>query len=70
MKPKLLYLVPQKSYPPIDGGKISIYYPAIYLTKYFDVSMFFPPMRQQKILKLLKNTLKNMDWKYLHTEKI
>jgi len=58
MKPKLLYLVPQKSYPPIDGGKISIYYPAIYLTKYFDVSYVFPTYETTENIKIAEEHFK------------
>ena len=42
MKPKLLYIAPQNSYPPVDGGKIGIYYPLVYMTRYFDVYFAFP----------------------------
>jgi glycosyltransferase involved in cell wall biosynthesis len=42
LKEKLLFLAPQNFYPPIDGGKISIYYPVIYLSKYFKVIVVFP----------------------------
>ena len=42
MKPKLLYIAPQNPYPPVDGGKIGIYYPLIYMSKYFDVYFAFP----------------------------
>lgn len=41
-KIKLLYLSPQCPYPPIDGGKISIYYPLKYLAEYFDILLIFP----------------------------
>lgn len=41
MKHKILYLAPQNPYPPIDGGKISIYYPLVYLSKYFDIHFAF-----------------------------
>lgn len=42
MKPKLLFLAPQNPYPPIDGGKIGIYYPVKYLSKYFEVYFVTP----------------------------
>ncbi len=38
---KLLCILPQNPYPPIDGGKISLYYPCLYLKKYFDLYCFF-----------------------------
>lgn len=41
-KPNLMYLSPQCPYPPIDGGKIGIYFPVLYLSKYFSVSLVFP----------------------------
>ncbi|GIU70238.1 MAG: glycosyl transferase [Candidatus Woesearchaeota archaeon] len=41
MKPKLLYIIPQNPYPPIDGGKIGLYYPNIYLKEYFDLFCYF-----------------------------
>lgn len=41
MKEKILYLSPQNPYPPVDGGKIGIYYPVKYLSKYFDVILVF-----------------------------
>jgi len=42
MKRKLFYLAPQNPYPPIDGGKIGIYYSLIHLAKYFDIIFTFP----------------------------
>jgi len=39
---KLLFLSPQNPYPPIDGGKIGIYFPLKYLSKYFKIYLFFP----------------------------
>jgi glycosyltransferase involved in cell wall biosynthesis len=42
MKPKLLYIAPQNPYPPIDGGKISIYYSVIYLSSLFDIIFVCP----------------------------
>lgn len=50
-KSKLLYLAPQNPYPPIDGGKISIYYPAVYLARYFDVTLVFPTFESKEKLK-------------------
>lgn len=41
MKEKILYLSPQNPYPPVDGGKIGIYYPIRYLSKYFEVILVF-----------------------------
>ncbi|MCX8060683.1 MAG: hypothetical protein N3C13_05740, partial [Aquificaceae bacterium] len=41
-KPKIIYLSPQCPYPPTDGGKISIYFPVLYLSKYFSVRLVFP----------------------------
>ena len=41
-KPKLLYIAPQNPYPPENGGKIGIYYPAKYLAKYFDLYFVTP----------------------------
>lgn len=38
---KLLYIIPQNPYPPIDGGKIGLYYPIKYLKKYFELYVFF-----------------------------
>jgi len=45
MKPKLLFLAPQNPYPPIDGGKIGIYYPVKYLSKFFEI-FFITPVKQ------------------------
>jgi len=42
MKPKLLYIASQNPYPPIDGGKIGIYYPVIYLSSLFDIFFVCP----------------------------
>ena len=42
MKPKLLYIAPQNPYPPIDGGKIGIYYSVIYLSSLFDIIFICP----------------------------
>ena len=50
-KSKLLYLAPQNPYPPIDGGKIGIYYPAVYLARYFDVTLVFPTFESKEKLK-------------------
>ena len=36
-KPKLLIIAPQNPHPPVDGGKIGIYYPLLNYPKYFDV---------------------------------
>lgn len=38
MRTKLLIIAPQNPYPPIDGGKVGIYYPLINFSKYFDVT--------------------------------
>ncbi|HEX8332426.1 MAG TPA: glycosyltransferase family 4 protein [Segetibacter sp.] len=47
---KLLIIAPQNPYPAIDGGKMSIYYPLICLSKYFDIHFAFitsdPPTQQ------------------------
>jgi len=42
MKPKLLFLAPQNPYPPIDGGKIGIYYPVKYLSRFFEIYFITP----------------------------
>lgn len=55
MKPKLLYLAPQNPFPPIDGGKISIYYPLIYFSKYFQVFFTFPYYKDVDIYKTQKH---------------
>lgn len=39
---KMLYIAPQNSLPYSDGGKIGIFFPAKYFTKYFDITMTFP----------------------------
>jgi len=41
MKPKLLYILPQNPYPPIDGGKTGLYYPSMYLKEFFDLFCYF-----------------------------
>ncbi len=38
---KLLIVAPQLPYPATDGGKISIYYPLIHLTQFFEVHFAF-----------------------------
>jgi len=42
MKPKLLFLAPQNPYPPTDGGKIGIYYPVKYLSRFFEIYFITP----------------------------
>lgn len=39
---KLLIVSPQNPYPPIDGGKIGIYYPLVYLSRYFKIYFICP----------------------------
>jgi glycosyltransferase involved in cell wall biosynthesis len=64
MKPKLLFLAPQNPYPPIDGGKISIYYPVKYLSKFFEI-FFITPVKQidKKVNRAIKH-FENMGVKY------
>lgn len=50
-KEKLLYISPQCPYPAIDGGKISIYYPVIYLSRYFRIYLVFPSDNNPEIKK-------------------
>lgn len=38
---KLLVIAPQNPYPATDGGKISIYYPLIHLSEYFQIHFVF-----------------------------
>jgi Glycosyl transferases group 1. len=42
MKSKLLFLAPQNPYPPNNGGKISIYFPIKYLSKFFEIYLITP----------------------------
>ena len=65
MKPKLLFLAPQNPYPPIDGGKISIYYPIKYLSKFFDI-YFITPVKQldENVDRAIKH-FQNIEVKYL-----
>jgi len=58
MKPKLLFLAPQIPYPPTDGGKIGIYYPAKYLINYFDVFLITPV---KKISNKVEESIKHFD---------
>ena len=39
---KILFIAPQNPFPPIDGGKISIYYPVKYLAEKYEVYIMFP----------------------------
>lgn len=55
MKPKLLCIAPQNPYPPIDGGKISIYYPVIYSSNYFDVFFSFLYNPEEIDINIIKN---------------
>jgi glycosyltransferase involved in cell wall biosynthesis len=65
MKPKLLFLAPQNPYPPIDGGKISIYYPVKYLNRFFEI-YFITPVKQldENVNKAIKH-FQNIEVKYL-----
>jgi glycosyltransferase involved in cell wall biosynthesis len=65
MKPKLLFLAPQNPYPPIDGGKIGIYYPIKYLSKFFDI-YFITPVKQldENVDRAIKH-FQNIEVKYL-----
>ncbi len=65
MKPKLLFLAPQNPYPPIDGGKISIYYPVKYLSKFFDI-YFITPVKQldENVNRAIRH-FQNIEVKYL-----
>ncbi len=37
----ILYMAPQNVIPPVDGGKIGIYYPLLFLSKFYDLYLFF-----------------------------
>ncbi len=65
MKPKLLFLAPQNPYPPIDGGKIGIYYPVKYLSKFFDI-YFITPVKQldENVDRAIRH-FQNIEVKYL-----
>jgi len=65
MKPKLLFLAPQNPYPPIDGGKIGIYYPIKYLSKFFDI-YFITPVKQldENVDRAIRH-FQNIEVKYL-----
>ncbi len=55
MKPKLLYIMPQNPYPPIDGGKISLYYPCMHLKEYFDLFCYFRDDNLEKAESTVKH---------------
>ncbi len=57
VKPKLLYIAHQNPYPPIDGGKIGIYYPLIYLNNFFEI--FFACPINPKQYKIQKENVEN-----------
>jgi glycosyltransferase involved in cell wall biosynthesis len=65
MKPKLLFLAPQNPYPPIDGGKIGIYYPVKYLSKFFEI-FFITPVKQldENVDRAIKH-FQSIEVKYL-----
>jgi hypothetical protein len=65
MKPKLLFLAPQNPYPPIDGGKISIYYPMEYLSKFFDIYFITPVKQLDENVDRAIRYFQNIEIKYL-----
>jgi glycosyltransferase involved in cell wall biosynthesis len=65
MKPKLLFLAPQNPYPPIDGGKIGIYYPVKYLSKFFDIYFITPVKQLDKNVDRAIRHFQNIEVKYL-----
>jgi hypothetical protein len=62
---KILFLSPQNPYPPIDGGKIGIYYPVKYLSRFFEI-YFITPVKQldKNVDKAIKH-FQNIEVKYL-----
>jgi glycosyltransferase involved in cell wall biosynthesis len=65
MKPKLLFLAPQNPYPPIDGGKIGIYYPVKYLSKFFDIYFITPVKQFDESADRAIRHFQNIEVKYL-----
>ncbi len=51
MNNKILFIVPQNSLPCIDGGKIGVFFPMKYFTKYFKVFAAFPVQKYDENIK-------------------
>ncbi len=65
MKPKLLYIAPQNPYPPIDGGKIGIYYPVKYLSKFFEIYFLTPVKYMDRKIEIAVKHFENLGVRYI-----
>lgn len=62
---KLLFLAPQNPYPSTDGGKISIYYPVKYLSKYFEIYFITPVKYMDEKTKIAIKHFEGLGVKYI-----